>query len=177
MLKFKGRFEERSRWKDGFGTYDIDIPTVDEVYETIAPMTADTVLQILHGQGIYWGYEIKHDFDNEIREIKDNGIRAYSEYSRETSRQRARKYRLEHKAQIEANKKARIEAKQEAKRERKLRDWLTSYYRELHIAERKAVRFIAQCNKCTILEATIKYIDANKVIERKRINDYVLGAR
>jgi hypothetical protein len=30
-------------------------PTVPEVFEVLAPMAADTVLQILHGQGLAFG--------------------------------------------------------------------------------------------------------------------------
>lgn len=44
-------------------------PTVDELEDIIAPMTADTVLQILHGQGIYWGWEVISHAENEIRNI------------------------------------------------------------------------------------------------------------
>jgi hypothetical protein len=73
MLKFKGPFEKTrhySRRKMKFvardSAYnDFNIPTVDEVDEVMAPMYADTVLQILHGQGIYWGWEIKREVDND----------------------------------------------------------------------------------------------------------------
>lgn len=45
-------------------------PTVDELENIIAPMTADTVLQILRGQGIYWGWEIDHHVENDIPKVK-----------------------------------------------------------------------------------------------------------
>lgn len=47
------------------------IPTVDEVDNTLSFMYADTVLQILRGQGLYFGYECERFCENEIPSIKD----------------------------------------------------------------------------------------------------------
>jgi hypothetical protein len=74
MLKFKGHYDEHPT-KDDFDNYKrvnnaYSIPTVDDVYEVIAPMISDTVLQILKGQGIYWGYECETHSDNEIHIAK-----------------------------------------------------------------------------------------------------------
>jgi hypothetical protein len=78
MLKFKGVWEKSKYPKRKHKLYgdardvyhDWNIPTVDEVDEVMSPMYADTVLQILRGQGIYWGYECHTHADNEIRDIK-----------------------------------------------------------------------------------------------------------
>lgn len=53
-----------------FHLYATAVPTVDEIEDIISPMTADTVLQILRGQGIYWGWECERHVDNEIPTMK-----------------------------------------------------------------------------------------------------------
>lgn len=71
MLKFRSQYDSRSEW-DNYHRDKPDylsarnIPTVDEVNEVISPMTADTVLQILHGQAYYYGYDCERHCDNEI---------------------------------------------------------------------------------------------------------------
>lgn len=87
MMKFRGEYDKRST-PDNMGRYKDDInnastkcgawliPTVDEVNEVMAPMYADTVLQILHGQGISYGYDVERYCDNEIHisaEIRNEG--------------------------------------------------------------------------------------------------------
>jgi hypothetical protein len=71
MLKFRGQFEisrnKKGKQIDEFGHpnhyHQSNIPTVNEVDDFNAPGAADTVLQILRGQGIYWGPEARCDND------------------------------------------------------------------------------------------------------------------
>lgn len=51
-------------------------PTVDEMEDFLSPMTADTILQILHGQGYNYGYECKRHTTNEIPAYDSDLIRS-----------------------------------------------------------------------------------------------------
>jgi hypothetical protein len=67
MMKFAGEIKQAKRRTNRISKWDVnDIPTVDEVDDVMAPMIADTILQILRGQGIYYGWEIERDIDNYI---------------------------------------------------------------------------------------------------------------
>lgn len=44
-------------------------PTVDELESVIAPMTADTVLQILRGDGIYRGWDCQEQYDHDKKSL------------------------------------------------------------------------------------------------------------
>jgi hypothetical protein len=72
MMKFKGEINQfhgdirKGRRKKDRVSHLHYIPTVNEVDEVMAPMIADTILQILRGQGIYWGWEIDRDVDNAL---------------------------------------------------------------------------------------------------------------
>lgn len=74
MMKFDWWHDKRSA-PDSMGEFNSAaghvhgawlIPTVDEVDEVLSPMYADTVLQILRGQGIYHGYDCERHCDNEV---------------------------------------------------------------------------------------------------------------
>ena len=41
-------------------------PTKTELHDATAHMHADTVLQILHGQALYWGYECRTNCNNHV---------------------------------------------------------------------------------------------------------------
>lgn len=164
MLKFKGSFERpiyQTVSKNGriYTRREVDIPTVDEVYETIAPMTADTVLQILHGQGIYWGPRYNSELDQSGARLP-----VYNE----KKHGKAGKLRIDTRSKIPT----RIVSK-ETKEQKKCR----LVYKNMKDHERQAIRIIAQCNHIPIVEAVNKFLIAENDLERKKINDYVLERR
>jgi hypothetical protein len=118
MLKFRGEYDQHSApdHRDGMNEKmaylsAYMIPTVDEVNEILAPMAADTVLQILHGQGYYYGYEIERDVDNEIRDLSRTLIVIErQERYRLWVRQQKKEQRRQKRAFIELRKQQRREA-------------------------------------------------------------------
>ena len=49
-----------------YAKHDNNIPTLDELREATAAATADTIRQIVKGQGIFYGYEVERDIDNSL---------------------------------------------------------------------------------------------------------------
>jgi hypothetical protein len=72
MMKFSGKWDvgnvpirrQSKNWDKHKRPQEWDIPTVDEMDEFNAPGAADTILQILRGQGIYWGYDVESFAEN-----------------------------------------------------------------------------------------------------------------
>lgn len=60
-------------------------PTVDETADAIAMMTADTVLQILKGEGVYYGLGDQH-----VPEIEKHRVWTAACRARQRARRRAR---------------------------------------------------------------------------------------
>lgn len=90
MLRFRSRID-RYPTKEKPGKYGDTVdrrklsllatyhPTIDELEAVIAPMTADTVIQILRGDGIYRGWDAERHVDNRIPTYGDgsykNGVK------------------------------------------------------------------------------------------------------
>ena len=136
MLRFAD-YIDRFPEKDRNTTYNArSIPTVDEVEEITAAMTADTVLQILKGQGIYYGYECEKYSDNEIRIIDTSKI-VSDVRSEESKAQFERQAKENHKAEIFNNMVHRLKAKAISPEEKKLANIL---HRSLKISYDEAHR-------------------------------------
>lgn len=118
MLKFRGSWE-RARddkkkkrvdelGKKNFHIHQNAIPTVDEVDEFNAHCIADTILQILHGQGIYWGPEARCDNDVPdytamfAREEKRDAMRLERDKERQAEHQKVLEERAARRAEWEA---------------------------------------------------------------------------
>lgn len=116
MLRFKGPYESGgAKDKKGFkgDKWSSKIPTVDEFDDALSFFYADTVLQILRGQGIYWGYDVKREVNNEIpcidtyeKDLKkiareDESRRLAYEQDREKREWREAQARVRHERRLE----------------------------------------------------------------------------
>lgn len=69
-----------------------NIPTLDDLHAVIGPMQEATIRQIVHGQAVYYGYDIEREFDNEVPMIGDPNVYETSlESNREERRAKNKK--------------------------------------------------------------------------------------
>lgn len=180
MLKFKGSWEitrnVTRRKSDGkiYPNFDNSFPTVDEVYETIAPMTSDTVLQILHGQGIYWGSRYNSQLDKAGAQLpvydaeKNNTSRgnAKPRWIEKYTDTRSERTKEERNAAFRAIQEQEKQAAKEAKQNKKLnKQFFKAFYSAMEQKEKRAVQLIAQINMIPLQQALDKYLDAIKSVE------------
>jgi hypothetical protein len=147
MMRFRGRIEQRPAREKSFAYSQRQLsllatnwPTVDELEAVTAPMTADTILQILRGDGIFRGWDCTNPDEFSRTQLKRRA--AALDYAKESDI-------VDTRSRVDAKKK---ELRDFLSERSKLQGAVARSRRKLRFLDRKLERIAKRINRQRIKE-------------------------